>query len=255
MLVLIVVAAVTAFSFYVATVEQSNLAQRTALHDKNLENVTVGGVVFTSAGNNSSITLDLSSSDIYQTYITGVSVDGNPAESYCNQTLCAFNRTVPFPVFNSTNGSIMSLGQFSVTPVTLYNMQFYIPGFAPTSTSSLLISIGTTRGNEFQDTLFPPVSKAGIQFVDGYPVLDGSGSYQPHEGTFVNATLIQWNWTVKNTTVPTTPPAADNGSYFGQEAELPTYFSPGVTYDITLTTTNSLGLSNTITVTYTAPGP
>ncbi len=44
MLVLIVVAAATAFSFFVASEEQTNLREQNQLHLKNLENVTIQSV-------------------------------------------------------------------------------------------------------------------------------------------------------------------------------------------------------------------
>lgn len=256
MLVLIVVAAVTAFSFYVATVEQTDLNERTQLHYKNLENVTVQGVVFGTVTvgtlSNNTITLDLSSTDIYATYVTDVEINGNPATSYCLQSgtsLGCYN----FPI---NGGFTLNLSQFSVIPVTFFtggtaggSTSFYLPWTAP-GPSGMLINIGTTRGNEFQDTLFPPVPKIGIQFVDNYPILDGTGSYQPHEGTFVNATIDSWTWTVTDPANPTDP---DIGTYNGQQAQMPDPFISGAAYTITLTCTNTLGLSATTTESYTAP--
>jgi flagellin-like protein len=260
MLVLIVVAAATAFAYFISSEEQINLAERSALQLKDLENVSVQSVVnlpgnLTYPGN---ITLVLSSSDIYNTSITDIAVGGNPATSYCEAPGCNVSlirdagNFHEFPVAGGT--SYLTLLPFSVTAVTINDSAFYLQPFV-FSTHSIQVQMGTTRGNEFVETLFPPIAEFGVNFVSGYPVLDGTQSYQPHTGSSPNATIAQWVWTVQavypsNLTNVSNP---DNGSYFGQEAQLPAQFTTGLRYDVTLVVTNTLGLSGTTSGSYEVP--
>jgi flagellin-like protein len=253
MLVLIVVAAAVTFSFYIASTEQAELAERNALHLKNLENVTIQSIDVIPGQN---VTLILSSSDIYNTSLTDISVNGNPAQSYCvepgNATVqCDTPATYPF--FPVAGGSdYLTLVPFSVTAVTLSDSEFYLQPFS-LGTTSISVDFGTTRGNEFVYSLLPPVGRIGTQYSDGYPILDGTASFQPHGGSFPNATIDSWNWTL----TPTNPPAttsSEGTSYTGQQVELPNQFQAGATFTFTLTVTNTLGLSSTTTQFFTAPG-
>ena len=86
MLVLIVVAAATAFAFFVSSEEQTTLADQTALHYKNLENVTIQTISNSPPPNSTtpgSLVIVLSSSDIYSTNITDIAVGGDPITSFC----------------------------------------------------------------------------------------------------------------------------------------------------------------------------
>jgi flagellin-like protein len=258
MLVLIVVAAATAFAFFISSEEQMNLAERTALEFKNLENVSVQSVINTPpSGNfNGTLVLVLTSTDIYNTSLTDIAVGGNPVTSFCIvPTACNLTDpadTANFERFAAAGGTgYLTLLPFSVTAVTLNYTAFYLQPFV-FSNHSLQIQMGTTRGNEFVETLFPPIAEFGVDFVSGYPVLDGSQSYQPHTGSSPNATISQWVWTVvdTNSTHPTDP---DDGSFYGQQAQLPAQFIPGSQYNITLTVTNTLGLTGTAAGSYEVP--
>ncbi|MCI4373483.1 MAG: hypothetical protein L3K02_07580, partial [Thermoplasmata archaeon] len=228
MLVLIVVAAATAFSFFVASEEQTNLQEQNQLHLKNLENVTVQSVDNTPgyffpplslifySGN---ITLVLSSADIYNMSLTDIAIGGDPAQSYCEDPGCNVSVLADkanfhqFPVAGGS--SYLTLPAFSVTAVTINDSAFYLQPFVYSS-KSIQIQLGTTLGNTFVETLFPPVPEIGLNFLTGYPILDGSQSYQPHSGSSPNAAIVQWVWTV--TTMLADP---DSGTYYGQEAQLP----------------------------------
>src|SRR5271170_1561974 len=256
MLVLIVVAAATAFAFFVSSEEQINLNEQTQLHFKNLENVTIQSVENTPPGHTGtgSLVLIVASSDIYATNVTDIAVGGNPALAFCQNPARtgAVNCSNPsnFQVFSGAGGSaFVNLTPFTVTAVTINYTAFYLQPFV-FSNSTIQVQMGTTRGNEFVTTLFPPVAEWGLDFITGFPVLDGTLSYQPHTTSSPPSSLDQWVWGVRNAAGTADP---DNGPYFGQEAQLPQEFAAGATYEIWLHVTNTLGLEGSAFGTYTAP--
>jgi flagellin-like protein len=252
MLVLIVVAAATAFSFFVAATEQTNLAQQTALHMKNLENVTIQAVVNTptNATFPGSIVIVLSSSDIYATNLTDIAVGGNPATRFCQTaggcSLTNASDAANFQTFTAAGGSgYVNLTPFTVTAVTINYTSFYIQPFV-FNEKSLLVQMGSARGNEFVSTLFPPIPEFGVTSISGWPVLDGTQSYQPHASGSPTASIIGWLWNVKDPTGT----ASGDGNYSGQQAQLNDQLTPDVVYTVTLTVTNTLGLSASSSETY-----
>jgi flagellin-like protein len=264
MLVLIVVAAATAFSFFVASTEQTNLAEKNQLQLKNLENVTIDSVnttpgytVPTPGGTfySGNLTLVLSSSDIYNTSLTDISIGGNPARFFCEDPGCNSSQVsdaANFHEFPVAGGStFLTLLPFSVTAVTINYSAFFIQPFV-FSKASVQVQMGTTRGNEFVETLFPPIPVIGVNFVSNYPVLDGAQSYQPQSGSSPDAAVNQWAWTVKS---PTDPNYTGAITYYGEQIQLPDQFvtSPATTYTITLTVTNTLGLSQITSQVYNSP--
>ncbi len=144
---------------------------------------------------------------------------GDPAESYCEDPGCNVSllgdaaNFHEFPVAGGT--SYLNLAPFSVTAVTINDSSFYLQPFLYSSTS-VQVQLGTTLGNTFVETLFPPVPEIGLNFLTGYPILDGSQSYQPHSGSSPNAAIVQWVWTVI-TPLLSDP---DRGTYYGQQAQL-----------------------------------
>jgi flagellin-like protein len=259
MLVLIVVAAATAFSFFVASTEQTNLAEQTALHMKNLENVTIESILNTPPNPTAvpafpgSIVIVLSSSDIYATNLTDIAIGGDPATTFC-QTPGGCNVTNAsdgpnFQTFSGAGGSgYVNLTSFTVTAVTIDYLAFYIQPFVY-SLSSVEVQMGSTRGNEFVSTLFPPIPEFGVTSISGWPVLDGTQSYQPHEDSSPEANIVDWDWVVTDHSGT----APGDGDYTGQEAQLSAQFEAGVVYTITLTVTNTFGLSGSSSETYEVP--
>ena len=257
MLVLIVVAAATAFAFFVSSEEQTTLAEQTALHYKNLENVTIESLSDTPPVGRGlgTLVIVLASSDIYNTNVTGLSVGGDPISTFCQTpvrtgVVPCNNLTMNFQNFSAAGGQgYLNLTPFTVTAVTvLYNSTFgfYLPFTFPTGTVQILM--GTERGNEFTESLYPPVAEFGINFVTNFPVLDGSMSYQPHSGTSPTTSINSWVWTIKSLD----PHYPDNTTY-GQQAQLPYAFVSGDVYQITLNVTNTLGLQGSTEGSYTAP--
>lgn len=262
MLVLIVVAAATAFAFFVSTYEQTQLNEDTALHFKNLENVTIQSISqVTSCGPGTppcGLTVILSSSDIYATNLTDIAVAGDPAVSFCQTpasgpaTYCSLsnNTSAHYQRFYADGGmGYVNLTSFTVTAVTInYTGGFLLPFSFPVST--VQIQMGSARGNEFVMNLYPPVAEFGIDFITNYPVLDGAQSYQPTSTSSPTTNINQWVWTVFCVNDTNYSPAK---TYYGQQAQLPYLFLADHTYTITLTVSDTLGLQGTASGTYTAP--
>jgi len=262
MLVLIVVAAATAFAFFVSSEEQINLNEQTQLHFKNLENVSIQSIETIPASVGPPpipplLVLVVSSSDIYATNVTDIAVGGDPATTFCQTPedgafVNCSNPATNFQTFSGAGGQgYLNLTPFTVTAVTIAYTSFYIQPFV-FSTTSVQVQMGTTRGNEFVETLFPPIAEIAVNLLTGYPVLDGTQSYQPHTGSSPDTTIVDWVWTIFSVTdanYSTTP------TYYGQEVQLPHPFitTPSTTYTITLTVTNTLGLSGSTSQNYVTP--
>jgi flagellin-like protein len=254
MLVLIVVAAATAFSYFVASEEQSNLANQASLHFKNLENVTIQSVLNTPPNltQSGSLVVIIASSDIYATNVTEIAIGGNPATTFCQSPengviVDCSSPATHFQTFSAAGGQgYLNLTPFTATALTLNYTSFLLPGFT-FSNESVQVQMGTLRGNEFIETLFPPIAEFGVSSISNWPVLDGTQSYQPHTASSPDASIDQWIW---NVTDLATGKASGDGNYTGQEAQLHDQLTLGVTYTITLTVTNTLGLSGTAVETY-----
>ncbi|MGA8664703.1 MAG: hypothetical protein WB809_06545 [Thermoplasmata archaeon] len=258
MLVLIVVAAATAFAFFVSSEEQTTLADQTALHYKNLENVTIQTISNSPPPNSTtpgSLVIVLSSSDIYSTNITDIAVGGDPITSFCQTPVrtgvvpCTGMSAV-YQEFSAAGGQgYVNLTPFTVTVVTVSYTSttgFLLPFTFPTGTVQILM--GTVRGNEFTTSLYPPIAEFGLNFITNFPVLDGTLSYQPHSGISPDTSINSWVWNVKSNDSNYL-----NKNYAGQQVQLPHALTSGDSYLITLTVTNTLGLTGTTSGNYTAP--
>jgi len=248
MLVLIVVSAAIAFSLFLAAEEKITISQRSANQQRALENLSVEGLTLAPT-----VTLLLSSSSIENTSITGIVVDGDPIAYYClGIGACSGPAIQWFPVAGP-NGSDLAIPAFSLMQINVSN--FYQHPFQPSANKTVVL-ISTLRGNDFVDTFLSPVAKLGVEYITGWPLLDGTGSYQPSEKQSANASIISWNWLVQrvhSTGILITD--NDTADYSGEESELPSPFVRGATYWINLTVTNTFGLTGTTDELFTAPGP
>ncbi len=209
MLVVIVVAAATAFSFFVASYQAQVQAEETAAHNKALEDLKILSLAPTI--NHETLTLadlqiELASLDPNPTVITGMTIN---SEAVANYTVTDSSGS---PLANGCFNAVAYSGSNSSCTLTVpaeaqtfleFNLTFKTPlyAFGPATVSLgddglLDFKSFTSLGNEFTQSFVPPVAVAQVSFVGSFPVLDGSGSYQPSSGSGGNATVDSWQWDV-----------------------------------------------------------
>ncbi len=278
MLVVIVVAAATAFAFFVASYQKQLTAEETVTHDKDLENLRVVALApdfYNHSTNMFGLQLELASLDVNTIVIDGIVLNGSTIVNY-NVTPSLISGSGLHgclqgnPYANATNIScvidvppeshVFLSFSFYAGPT---NLEYY--AFPSTKTgaaitvdfteSSLLtFDIFTSLGNEFVQSFVPPVAIAGLTFVSGYPILDGSNSYQPNAGSGLNVTIVQWDWSVTLADGSTVGSGCEDTSdcynYSGQEVELPNPFDSDVDYAISLTVVNAESLVGSAEIFY-----
>lgn len=259
MLVVIVVAAATAFSFFVASYQKQLQAQETLQHDKALEKIRILAlepkVNSTDAPSLAGLTVEVASLDGNPIVVTGMLLNGAAVLIYSvNASTGATlgSGCLNGNSFGSYNASCtLTLPPESqaflfleLSPAALLTYAF-APGtpVALTESSVFTFQFLTSLGNEFTQSFVPPVAIAAVTFVDSNPILDGSNSYQPGSAAS-NVTLEFWTWTVSPSGDP------DGGSYTGQEVELGSPLQSDVTYTIQLVVTNTESLVGSAEITY-----
>jgi len=259
MLVLIVVAAATAFSFFVASYQKQLQAEETLSHNKNLEDLRIFGLIPTIStppdlGN---LRIELASLDVNSIVIEGVTLNGQAILTYTVTDSSGNPLSAPGCLngnpFSPPNASCTIAVPADAQVFLDFNLQFGNSTYAfggtdvtVTDTGLLQFDMFTSLGNEFVQSFVPPVAIAGVTFVESFPILDGTGSYQPGAGSNQSISINQWDWTV--TSKPSGDP--DDHPYVGQEVELPDPLSVGVSYTINLTVVNSESLSGTTSIQY-----
>ena len=248
MLVLIVVAAATAFSFFVASYQQTLQSQEAANHDRTLEAIHVLSVLSTpvSASNPTfaSLTFTIGSGDVNPMSLTDLVVNGVPVVSY-NATWLSNDSPVNVGIKTGDAGTALLLPALDQIQVSLdLNstdplFSFLSPSSIPTSNSYLTIYLQTQRGSGFTFVYVPPTALADLTFIQSFtgtvlidlPVLDGTHSFQ--QGG--NVTIVDWTWSVTNLTSGYTWPEV------GAQVEL-TNLSSTTSYSAALAVFNSAGL-------------
>jgi len=249
MLVLIVVAAATTFSFFVASYEKQVLAEENANHTRALEAMNVLAVHTRPAAPGSTVFGNLSftfaSADINTMLIDDILVDGNVVVSY-QLTYLSTGTTVDVGILSGDANSSFLLPSLSEVTVAL-DLNNLTPLFSflsssqiPTASSYLEIEVQTALGNDFKFVYVPPTPIADLTFVQSVvggviteiPVLDGTHAFQ--QGN--NATMVAWDWLVTNESTLQTWPG------IGAQFELTNVSDPAFSYSATLTVFNSIGL-------------
>jgi len=283
MLVVIVVAAATAFSFFVASYQKTLQTQETQRHDKALEAVKVIAVskqecsdysptpcAASNAPSTSFATLSVlvASLDVNTIQISGVFVNGFGVVNYTAQYA---NTTIVSPCYNASAHlrgmpltGVVDCRRVPLPPYSTLRIKLDLDApamYAPTyalgvpydgisSTSDLSVGLLTGLTNYFVETFSPPVAIASIFFVSNgstsVPVFDGLSSYQSAGAD--NVSILWYNWTATSTDAG----AATCGPYSGAEFEA-SCFTEGATYTIVLEVTNTDGLSGSISLAYTQP--
>jgi flagellin-like protein len=267
MLVVIVVAAATAFSFFVATYQKQVQAQEALEHDKALEKVRVlslqPNLSEAFAPDLSSLLVEVASLDVNTIDIASILLTGNAVVAYnvtdaaggvlatgclAGNPYVAANGTCTLQLAPESQVFLqLDLNQLSRVSHQAKSAQDFslLPSADTwfTVASVLDFEILTTLGNEFTQAFVPPVAVAGITFVTDYPILDGSNSYQPSEGATSNVTIDFWNWNVSLEGGDCVGlGATDCGNYTGQDVELRSSLTAGVPYVISLNVTNTESL-------------
>lgn len=261
MLVLIVVAAATAFSLFIASYQKQVQAEEAQAHLKALESLRVITVQTelnqsdvgnaTTAGTLVDVSFNVESLDVNPTILTGLDIDNQAVRNYSVSQL------------NLTTGSystaqVAALGVLDVGPNEQFSLivdvspgpgsSFYSPSFGLLSSSYVQIDLFTYLANDFRASFLPPTAIALVTLdqtisANGTPVaiplLDGMNSVQPGG----NATIVSWEWNV-------TPSIPNGGTASGEEVEAPFTEPPGTTYTVTLTVTDNFGLIGIDKVSY-----
>ena len=255
MLVLIVVSAAVAFSFFVASYQAQLQSEETLTHNQELESLKVLGVApgKVTGGIYDTLNITLVSEYINPSYVNEIQVNDQPLKAF-NATFLNLS-TGHFQTQSLVGGQYMDLSPqedvtIEVTFVqTSLNYSFYVP-FTLGTNQYVKIDAYTSLDNVFSRAFLPPTAIAVVTNTTSSTgsqttLLDGSQSFQP-EG---NATLVSWTWTV----------TANGGisplyTLTGEEAQTP-YLLNNTTptdnpYTVLLTVTNSDGLSGQTTVKY-----
>jgi len=263
MLVVIVVAAVTAFSLFVASYQQQVQAQQSYVHNQALESLHVTAIrphYNVTSHLYDSLALTVVSNDIHPTVIADLTINDEAVDSY-NVTATSVplqGVTIPFTV---ANADFTMPAESSITVLVAYPYSFNgNTGITLSISQYIKINLFTAYQNDFTQVFLPPtaviaidVQTTGLSSVE--TILDGSHSYQ--QGG--NATIVSWNWTVFDKSSG----AAENTSFASSCLWFPTAVCYGIVaptgwplvigfpYVIGLLVTNSDGLVDGANLTYT----
>ncbi|HTT16977.1 MAG TPA: hypothetical protein VMH49_06460 [Thermoplasmata archaeon] len=283
MLVVIVVAAATAFSFFVAAYQRQVEAQETLNHDRTLEKVKVVGVSESTCaslwkangcnesgapnGSFANLSFVVSSLDVNRIVVSALFIDKLGVVNY---TARWANGTTVSPCYNAsahvtgkTFTGLVACAPLSIPAFASVTLKFDLdagvktPSDAPvyalgleddavSATGPLTFQLLTSLANLFTQTFVPPVAVASIFFVS-----DGTGSVPVFSGLASfqppgadNASLVWYYWT--------TSPTTNCSGVSSPELECDG-LAPGHVYAVTLQVTNTDGLSGTASLTYSAP--
>ena len=210
MLVVIVVAAVTAFSLFVASYQQQVQKQEAYVHNQALESLHVTAIRPSYNGTRdayNSLNLTVVSNDINPTVITALTINDYSVTTYFVTTISVPLQgiTIPTGGLNVTGTDFTMPAESSATIlVTLggNNSSFSFP-VVPKGSQYVKVNLFTADSNTFTQVFLPPTPVIGVDVqtigqctlqCSIETVLDGSNSYQ--QGG--NATILSWNWTVQN---------------------------------------------------------
>lgn len=275
MLVVIVVAAATAFSFFVAAYQKELQSQETMTHDRELEDLKVIDVSETTCqnftrgcasgsalpGSFAEISFLVASLDVNAMWLTGLFLNGGGIVNY---TATYHNHTIVDPCYDGSttsgvNGLVpcaaLSLPSYSTVLISLDldgNVPYAAAAFGGTNdlilpTSVLDFQILTLLTNLFTESFTPPDAIASVFYVSNgtapVAVFDGLESFQPSSAN--NASILGYSWDFVNTSTP----AVVAEQLSGAEVEWPAKLPPGM-YDVTLSVTDTDGLTGTTTLAY-----
>jgi flagellin-like protein len=257
MLVLIVVSAAVAFSFFVASYQSQLQAQETLQHNQALESLHILSVAPSkpnATGVYDYLNFTLVSDYINPSYVTEIQINDQPLKQYEITDLnFTTGMVVHTPVPAGTYFELAPQQQVTVNiNFTGPTASFYTP-FVLTASQYVKIDVYTQLDNEFSRVFLPPtaiavVSNTTTSTGTQTTLLDGSMSFQP-EG---NATVISWTWSITSPVLGftnLTGATALNGEEVQTASPLSPTYNP---YTVTLLVSNSDGLTGVTTLVYDA---
>jgi flagellin-like protein len=250
-LVLIVVAAATTFSIFVATYQKQLQSEQSFNQQRGLEDLQVIHLAplacttgCSPGGNWAILNFTLVSLYVGTSVVTGISIDGQQVANY---TVTGVNETTDLPGSWSQGFSqdlyVAAHAQLQVQ-ISLQpgagNTSLLDGAYSLALSQYIQITLLTAYDNVFTTTFTPPTAIAVVGQLetlnngsyDPIPLLDGSHSIAP-----VNTTLISWEWVVTD--------ELTNASriFIGEMASDP-YVNASTTYVAELTVVDSNGLTN-----------
>ncbi len=267
MLVLIVVAAATAFSFFVASYEKQVLAQETSQHDRALETGRVLSIqICTSAVcpalydelptsarvADHVVNVAFVSSDPNTMVFTNYLLDGTSVQSWL-----LFNTSGKTPAWmaSADGGCTLSPPVNAscgfLAPFEAVNLTLILP-YAATLPTPISLSIFTSLSDVFSYEFVPPVAIVQTTILPegtySEPLFDASSSYQPSGGD--NASIVSYTWYFWD--VSTSSNVTPSSPYTGPQIEVSQFSSAETSqvYDVTLIVANSDGLTASTSVYY-----
>jgi len=273
MLVVIVVAAVTAFSLFVAGYQQQVQKQESYVHNQALESLHVTAIrpSYNSTGNvYNSLNLTVISNDINPTVITALTINDDSVATPWLTTVSVpllGGITIPPGGLNLSGTDFSMPAESSATILVNFGGIHSSFAFPVTLTGSQYVKVNLFTGdsNTFTQVFLPPTPVIGVDVqtigqctieCSIETILDGSNSYQ--QGG--NATILSWNWTVQNVSMgnasenetPANSPCLWTPVAYCQGIEVQTEWPMlvGNTYLISLVVTNTDGLVSGTTLTY-----
>ncbi|MCI4330817.1 MAG: hypothetical protein L3K19_03080 [Thermoplasmata archaeon] len=250
MLVLIVVVAATALAVFVQSYQKNLQAEQALAQAKSLESLKVLRVAPTENGTNGTwATLNFTVASLYvnPSTITGVSINNMPVRNF---TALHLNLASG----NWTAEVVAAGGQLTLYPREQVYLQvdgqggnlssFYSQSLRVPISASISVQILTAYQNVFSGLFIPPTAIALVQTLQTWnssamsynqtPLLDGSNSFQPGNGT-----IVAWSWNI-------TP---GNILLFG-EKQVARMLNSVTHYTIRLTVTNAEGLQGIDSIRY-----
>jgi|GEM_PF-1424849 len=272
MLVVIVVAAVTAFSLFVASYQQQVQKQEAYVHNQALESLHVTALRPSYNGTQNvynSLNLTVVSNDINPTVITALTINDDSVTTYFVTTTSVPLQgiTIPTGGLNVTGTDFTMPAESSATILVDFGGNHSSFAFPVTLKGSQYVKINlfTADSNTFTQVFLPPTPVIGVdvQTIGQCSIecsietlLDGTNSYQ--QGG--NATILSWNWTVQNESMGN---VSENKTplnsaclwtpiayCYGIEVQTGWPMAVGYTYNIGLAVTNTDGLVSGSTLTY-----
>ena len=249
MLVLIVVVAATSLAIFVASYQKQLQAEQAVTQQRSLEHLTVLHALPTlaSAGTNwSALNFSLASLYINPSTVTEITLNDQPLRQYSAWTLdLASGKFVAVVVGPGGQLTLAPREQVNVLVdlnASSANFSFYDARFVLHTTDYVKIDVFTQLLNDFNRVFIPPTAIAlvtPLQTLNGanfttVPVLDGSQSFPP-----ANGSIVAWIWQV----------SPDNVSASGEKAVVAFNGSVAL-HTIRLLVTDNDGLISTDTILY-----